>query len=178
MKKVLAVDMDGVLADLIPRLIEVVNECEGDSVSHDDIITWNLGKYFKCGKKVYEYLTHDLFLTLPVIEDSQEAMRKLNEVYDLHIATSATNNKDSLVAKMTWLEEHFPFISYENIILCGKKDLISCDIMIEDSPMNLKAVQPRELGLLLDMPHNRKSKSHKRVMNWKEIEEILLRQCF
>lgn len=174
MKKVLAVDMDGVLADLVPHLIDVVNECEDDDAQYDDVTTWELERYFKCGDKVYGYLTHDFFLTIPVIEGSKEVMEKLNEKYDLNIVTSATNIKESLSAKMMWLEEHFPFISYKNIILCGKKDLIKCDIMIEDSPMNLKATKPKELGLLLDMPHNRGSKRHKRVMNWKEIEEILL----
>lgn len=174
MKKVLAIDVDGVLADLIPRLVETVNECEGDNVSADEINSWNLGRYFKCGNRVYDYMDYSLFRTLPVIKDTQRVVELLSEEYSTFIVSSATNNFDSLKAKMEWLEEYFPFIPASNIVLCGSKSIIKCDILIDDSPRNLLDAQATH-SILFDAPHNQQSKDgFTRAMNWNEIEQMLL----
>lgn len=173
MKKVLAIDVDGVLADLIPRLVETVNECEGDNVSADEINSWNLGRYFKCGNKVYNYMDYSLFRTLPVIKDAQRVVKLLSEEYFTFIVSSATNNFDSLKAKMEWLEEHFPFIPASNIVLCGSKSIIKCDILIDDSPRNLIDVSDA-YGILFNAAHNKLEDRFTRAMNWNEIERMLL----
>lgn len=173
MKKVLAIDMDGCIADLIPALTQVVNECEGDNVNANNINSWNLGRHFKCGSKVYEYMTYDLFRCLPVIENSQEIVKKLSDVFEIFIVTSATNNHDSLKAKMEWLEEYFPFIPASNIVLCGSKSIIKCDILIDDSPINLRDVKD-SYGILFNAPHNQNENGLQRAMDWKDIEKILL----
>src|SRR6185312_1830703 len=172
MKKVLAIDMDGVIADLIPALTEVVNECEDDNVNPDDIYSWNIGKFFKCGSKVYDYMTYGWFRCLPVIKDSQEVVKKLSETYHVYIVSSATNNFDSLKAKMEWLEEYFPFIPSSNIVLCGRKNIIKADFMIDDGYHNL--IDFTGEGILFDAPHNKNENRFTRAMNWKEIEKLLL----
>lgn len=172
MRKTLAIDCDEVLANLVSPWIRSINEAEGDNVCESDITTWNIGRYFKCGKRVYDYLSYDLFRNLPVVENSQRVVKDLMDVYNVYIVSSATNNHDSLKAKMEWLEEHFPFIPASNIVLCGNKSIIKADYMIDDGIHNLEVFDGQ--GLLFNAPHNQSEERYTRVMDWNEIEKILL----
>lgn len=173
-KKVIAVDLDNVLAKFGERLCETISECEGENISSSDIKCWDIHKYFKCGTKVYEYMTEDLFRNLPVIENSQESIKKLMEDFEVVIVTSATNNKNSLKAKLEWLEEHFPFISHENIILCGNKRYILCDYMIDDYYKNLDGTMG--YGILFDSHHNKDVETYPRANNWQEVLDIIYKR--
>lgn len=172
MKKVIAIDMDDVLADLVSSWVEKVNTNEGCNVKTNEITTWNIHNNFKCGNKVYEYLNYDLFRNLPVIQDSQLVVSKLIEKYDVYIVTSATKYLDSLKAKIEWLNENFPYIDSSKIVLCGNKSIIKADIMIDDGVHNLKVFEGKKL--LFDGYHNRECNLYQRVHSWKEIEYILL----
>lgn len=172
MKKVIAIDLDDVLADLVESWVEVVNKNENENVRSCDIKCWDIKKYFKCNKKVFTYLTYDFFRGLPVKKDSQEIVKKLSKIYDVYIATSATKIPDSLKAKVEWLNEHFPFISADKIVLCGDKSVIKADIMIDDGVHNLKAFSGEKI--LFDAPHNRDCNEFTRAKNWNEIKNILL----
>lgn len=171
MRKRILVDLDNVLADFGQRLCEVVSECEGESVSSSDVKCWDIHKYFKCGTKVYNYLTYDLFRTLPVIEGSQEALKELSKDFDVFIVSSATNIHDSLKAKMEWLNEHFPFIHHRNIVLCGDKSVVQGDYLIDDAPHNLEVTG--DIKILFDSHHNQDETRFTRAMNWEEVVSII-----
>lgn len=172
MKKVIAIDLDDVLADLVESWVEVVNKNEDENVKPCDIKCWDIKKYFKCNKKVFTYLTYGFFRNLPVKKDSQEVVEKLSEIHDVYIVTSATKTPESLKAKVEWLSEHFPFISADKIVLCGNKSIIKADIMIDDGVHNLKTFSGKKI--LFDAPHNRSCAEFTRVRNWSEIKNILL----
>lgn len=172
LKKVLVVDMDDVLAELVPKWVAAVNEGERESVSPADVVSWDIDSYFKCGKKVYEYLTYDLYRNLPVSPDSVDVLRKLQGKFDVYVVTSATAYTESLVAKVEWLEEHFPFIDRSHIVLCGNKNIIKADVMIDDGVHNLESFDGTHL--LFDAPHNRNNRNFTRVYSWKQIENLLL----
>lgn len=172
MSKIIAVDQDQVLADLFTPWVEAVNKNEKENVTHHDVKTWDICSYFKCGKKVYEYLTYELFRQLPVIEDSQSVMKKLMKEYEVYIVTSATSYPKTMLAKIEWLSDHFPFIPSSNIILCGNKKIIRADIMIDDGVHNLEHFDGRKI--LFDACHNKACNEFERVNSWKEVESKLL----
>ncbi len=172
MREVIAIDMDDVIADLLSHWVESVNEYEDENVKLEDIKCWNISRYFKCERQVYKYLTYDLFRHLPVMSDSQRVIKNLMEKHDVFIVTSATSMINSLAAKVEWLQEYFPFISSNNIVLCGDKSIIKADIMIDDGIHNLDVFEGRKI--LFDAPHNRDNEQYERVKSWKEIEKILL----
>jgi 5'-nucleotidase len=174
MKKIVAIDMDQVLADLLRVWVDVVNEKEKDSVKLDDIVCWDIYKYFRCGNKVYDYLDYQVFRNLPVIKGSQEVVKNLMNTYDVYIVTTATNHPESLLAKVEWLKEHFDFIPMDNVVLCGNKRIINADFMIDDGVHNLVTFKGE--GILFDAPHNRNENRFKRVKNWYEIESFLLKK--
>lgn len=174
MKRVVAVDQDQVLADLLTPLLSRYNALYKDSLKPEDIKSWDIDKYTKCGNAVYDLFDdYELFRWLPVIEHSQEVMKELNKKYDVYVVTSATSIKESLVAKVEWINEHFPFIPDSNIVLCGDKSIIHADIMIDDGIHNLRKFKG-ERKLLFDAPHNRNNDEFERVNNWLEIADLLL----
>lgn len=174
-KPTLGVDMDGVIASLVKNWVAVINECEGENVHWEEITSWHVDEFFDCGDKVFTYLEYSLFRNLPVMDDAIRVVKALMEKYDVYIVSSATEARQSLIAKMEWLEEYFPFIPASNIVLCGSKSIIKCDILIDDSPRNLSDVSDA-YGILFDAPHNHNQEKDRfiRAMNWNEIEKILL----
>lgn len=169
-RKKIAIDMDDTIAYLVKDWVKAINEGENENV--EVVSNWDIASHFKCGKKVYNYLSYDLYRNLDVIEDSQETIKMLMQKYDVFIVTSATHYLDSLVSKVEWLKEHFPFIPLSNVVLCGDKSIINADIMIDDGVHNLETF--KGIGLLFNADHNREDKKFRRVYNWKEIQEILL----
>ena len=69
--------------------------------------------------------------------DCIEGLKYLNDKYNVLIVSSATEFPGSLIEKQEWLNEHFPFITWQQMIFCGRKDSIKGDIMIDDHPKNL-----------------------------------------
>lgn len=176
MRKVIAIDQDQVLADLLSGWLDKYNQLYNDDLKPDDIKSWRLSDYVKdnCGNYVYKLLEdYDLFRNLPVIEHSQYVVERLNYRHDVYITTSATSIKGSLAAKVEWINEHFPFIPDSNIVLCGDKSIIHADIMIDDGIHNLRKFKG-ERKLLFDAPHNRNNNEFERVNNWLEIGDLLL----
>lgn len=172
MRKIIAIDQDQVLADLLTVWLKRYNQDYNDNLDNDDIKSWNIDKYVKCGEKIFDYLDYDLFRNLPVIEHSQEVVKKLSEKYEVYVVTTATVIPKTLNAKIEWLNEHFPFIPNENIVLCGSKSIIKADIMIDDAVHNLENFDG--WGLLFDAPHNRNENKFLRMNGWKEVEKLLL----
>lgn len=171
-KQVIAIDMDDVLAELLNAWVDVVNKSEDDNVVASNIIGWNVDAHFKCGTKVYEYLSYDLYRNLPVMHESQRVVKALSEKYEIIIVTSATSYLDSLKAKVEWIHEHFDFIPLKNIILCGRKDFIKADIMIDDGVHNIETFDGR--GLLFTAGHNLTETRFERVNGWLDVEQLLL----
>lgn len=172
-KKSIGIDMDQVLAKLNEHWLEVIREHEGENVTIEDITDWHMPQFFNCGDKIYDYLNYDLFRHLPVVEDSQEVVAKLCKAYEVYIVTTATLKPEIMVAKWEWLDEHFPFISKNNVVMCGKKDIVRTSILIDDAPHNLEGFKGKT-PLLFNQPYNQKEKRFVRVKNWKHIKELLL----
>jgi len=87
----------------------------------------------------------------------------------------ATEFPLSLTDKQLWLNEHFPFISWRQVVFCGNKNLIRADLMIDDHFKNLDNFDGETIMFI--QPHNINSTDHlhKTVNSWKEIEKLLLK---
>lgn len=74
----------------------------------------------------------------------------------------------------------FPFINPNNIIFLGNKSVLNCDIKIDDRIDNLDGAKTK---ILFTAWHNKNiskdelnNKKIKRANNWKEIENIFLKE--
>ena len=164
--------MDQVLADLLSDLVAYINVYDDPFLKEEDILCWDISKYSNTQNNVYRHLDYELFRNLDVIEGSQRAVEELTKKYEVYVVTTATNHPESLKAKLEWLTEHFPFIPHSNVVLCGNKNIIKADIMIDDGIHNLETFEG--MKILFDAPHNRNDNRFIRVMNWEEIERKLL----
>jgi 5'(3')-deoxyribonucleotidase len=172
MIKRILVDMDGVLADVYTRFFELYKEETGLRKTMDDVIGLKEGEAFP---EVYRWVeTPGFFRNLPLISDSQRILKLLNDKYEIIVVSMATEYPESLTDKQLWLNEHFPFISWRQVVLCGNKNLIRADLMIDDHFKNLDNFDGQTI--IFKQPHNlnRTDHHHTIVSSWAEIEQLLL----
>ncbi len=173
MKRIL-VDMDGVLADVYTRFLELYEEETGNRRSMDEIIGIKEGEAFP---EVFRWVeTPGFFRNIPVIPDSQRVLKLLNETYEIIVVSMATEFPASLTDKQLWLNDHFPFISWKQVVFCGNKSLIPADLMIDDHFKNLDNFNGETIMFIQPHNINNKDHRHKTVSTWAEIEKLLLRE--
>lgn len=165
----IAIDMDEVLADPIHKFIQLYNR---DHQVPLDLIIKPGTEIFQnvpedVNDKWFEYINEKgFFRDLPVIDGAVEAVRKLQEKYEVYVVSAAMEFKNSLEDKFDWLNEHFPFISWKNIIFCGEK-IVNVDVMIDDRIKNFTDFKGRPL--LFTSPHNVLITDYERVDNWQQV---------
>jgi 5'(3')-deoxyribonucleotidase len=167
----IAIDMDGVIADVSEQFFLYDERDFGKRRSLEEVM----------GRKEIDAFPHlrdyifskGFFRTTPVMEHSQEILRKLNESYEVFIVSAATEFPQSLSEKQEWQRLTFP-LSGGSKWFCGVKTIVSADIMIDDHFKNLDHFAGTTF--LYSQPHNVKMNNgkHKRVQNWLEIASILL----
>ncbi|HMU47602.1 MAG TPA: 5'(3')-deoxyribonucleotidase [Chitinophagaceae bacterium] len=168
----IAVDMDGVLADVTLQFLHYHEKDFGTVKSIEEITGLPEFEAFPNGSKHVH--SDGFFRNAPVMPGSQEVLKKLNAQYELFIVSAATEFPASLSEKQQWLNEHFPFITWKQIVFCGLKTIVNADIMIDDHLKNLDHFTGTTI--LFTQPHNThvKNTRHKRVHSWNEIATILL----
>jgi len=168
----LAIDMDGVLADVYEQFFRYDEKDFGKRRRLEDVVGVEERKAFP---HLNEYVhSKGFFRTAPVIKDSVEVLTDLNKNYELFIVSAAMEFPQSLPEKLEWLKENFSFLTWQQIVFCGSKKIVDADIMIDDHFKNLDLF--KGTGLLFTQPHNQLKNvgRHKRVDSWKEITSILL----
>ena len=170
--KRLIVDMDGVMADVYQQFLKMDEEEFGIRQTMEQVMGKPESEVFKNERKYV--LTKGFFRDAPVMEGSVDGVKQLNKMYDLFIVSAAMEFPNSLVEKQEWLAEHFPFLSWQQIVFCGSKTIIKGDIMIDDHYKNLDYFTGRTI--LFTQPHNygHDDKNHERVSGWDEILTLLL----
>ena len=95
----------------------------------------------------------------------------MQEKHEVYIVSAAMEFPKSLEDKYEWLAEHFPFISWKNIMFCGEK-IVSTDVMIDDRAKNFIGFAGRPL--LFTSPHNLLLTEYERVDNWQQVLDKLM----
>lgn len=163
-----AIDLDDTLNKLVKKWVEVYNERYNDNLKLSDIPSWDIWKYVKCGKEIYDILKiPGFFYSLEIQEYSQEVVKFLSEYFDLYVVTAF--QPIVVVDKYNWVQENYPEIPKENIIFCNPKQLIHTNFMIDDGPHNLATFTG--IGLLMDAHHNQNETRFPRCYNWLEIQQ-------
>lgn len=167
-KKTIAIDMDGVMADVEPQLIKYYEQLYGITTTLEAINGLSHAEAFPLDAVTKASLNlPGFFRTLPVMPGAIEAVKKLMEDYEVYIVSAATEFPLSLSEKLEWLQEHFPFISWRNIVLCGDKSIIHTDYMIDDHCKNLDYCSGK--AIMFNAHHNKHEHQHVRVHNWDEV---------
>jgi 5'(3')-deoxyribonucleotidase len=170
-KKRIAIDMDDVMAAAGKKILAIYNRLIGTDFQEYHFI--DKGYYDVLAEENYHVIREEIFKpnffrTLEVMPDAVEVIKKLHDRFDIFIVSAAVEFPNSLKEKVEWLEEHFPFISWKNIVLCGDKSIISADYLIDDHEKNLstfkgKASVTTETG----------GTDNLKEMSTKELNELL-----
>ncbi|WP_099370949.1 5'(3')-deoxyribonucleotidase [Sphingobacterium sp. 1.A.5] len=169
-RKTIAIDMDGVLANNMAHYLDYHFKETGIRILEKEIQGKPEERCFEDPDAVYRYLKMpDFFRTLPINPDAQEVVKKLNDHFNVFIVSAAMEFPWSLVEKYEWLGEHFPFITWHQIVFCGNKGIIKADYMIDDHIYNLRSFSGT--GLIFDCYHNINETGFERLVGWKAVEE-------
>ncbi len=120
LKKLLHIDLDGVIADFISAMHSHPLREIPPYDEHPDTIP-------------------HIFRNLQPIESAVTAVQKLlnSNKYEIYfLSTAPWNNPSAWTDKRLWLEEQFGDVVNRKLILTHRKDLIKGDILIDDRPNN------------------------------------------
>ncbi len=186
MKKIM-IDLDETICS--PTYLEEVNKYMKTNYRYEDIDTYFVEDIIpvKEREKFLDlfYQKANVYQNAKIMPHAIEVIEELTHFYEVYIVSAFVDKRrvaeSSIMAKYKyeWIIKNLPFIPPKQIILTGSKDVILCDIKIDDKVSNLKGYG--EIKLLLDHLHNRKysfeeleSLGIKRVHDWLQIKEILL----
>lgn len=183
--KTVMIDMDNVITDgLFTKYIEEFYHTTVD-LSQTQSYTYVQNFTRENSEEFWKSVENkDFYGDAPLLDGCFEALKKLNDRYDLYIVTAYLWKETidlsgkNLRYKYSYLRKKLPFIGPEKYIFTTNKSMIHFDIRIDDRLHNLGGAST---NLLFDAWHNRgysddelKEQNIIRVRNWKEIEEILL----
>ena len=169
------VDMDEVIADPMGAMIGWYNERYKSDINFESALGGSWLRIFP--EEHRELITERLlspgfFRHLPVIKNSIDVLREINKRYDLFIVSAAMEFPNSLKDKLEWLLEHFPYLTWRQVILCGDKSPVHGDFMIDDHVKNLKYFNGKPY--LFTSLHNLDITGYDRLNNWEEVAQVFL----
>lgn len=163
--------MDGVLADVYSQFIGYHERESGIRLEIDRLDGLTEFEAFPNGRRHVN--TKGFFRTVPLVPGSRDVLERLNRQYEVFVVSAALEFPTSLDDKREWLNEHFPFITWRQIVFCGSKEIVRADLIIDDHLKNLDKFEGDTF--LFSQPHNRRIQTmHRRVDSWEEIASILL----
>ena len=174
-RKIICVDMDEVIADALGEHLTRYNRDFAERLTPADLNgrwLWDVVPHDRQQQLVDYMLSEDFFAVLGVMPHAQRVLARLQEQYEVYIATAAMEVPTSFNAKFKWLEEHFPFIPASHIVFCGNKSILQADYLIDDNPRQLRLFKGE--GILFSSPANAFVTGFRRVRDWLEVESLFL----
>lgn len=177
MRRIL-VDVDSVVADLIPAWLYLYNKDYNDNLTREQITEWDMTKFVKpeCGNQIYDYLhLEDLYNIVNPIDGAISSIHWLRQhEYDIRFLTSGVQP-----AKILWLgkqglllSEHFLFSP--DVIVAHDKSIIKGDILIDDNIKNCESFSGK--SILFAQPWNKTSSyTFFRADGWPDVIQYLAR---
>lgn len=138
-RPIVAVDCDGVLADLLPTLLTVMSamlgrDVDAQEVTHFDWINTLLPTAQDRLAFWAEVGARGVARNLPVYPGAKEGLAALSEVADVHIVTSPVRSSMFWMREREdWLAEHFG-IKPTRVTHTASKHLFASDMIVDDRP--------------------------------------------
>lgn len=187
-KKSIMIDMDEVIVK--GRFSDFLNEFLG-GVDFEKLNTFYRQDLIKGREKEFKeiYQFRNLYKNddnsyVEPLPNCVETIEKLNENYDIYVATAYIWNEDVIDAstnlknKYDYLKHFFPFIDPNKFIFIADKTKIKFDIGIDDRPKFLTNCNKKLLFTEFRNEKISKEELEKdniiRVNNWLEIKKILI----
>ena len=186
MKKIM-IDLDETIVS--GGYIESLNDYLGTNYKVGDIKEYYISDILP-PEENDKYLDHfyknvNVYDKSHLIPGALEVIEELKNHYEIYICTAFYDKRKpeacAIMAKhkYTWILKNMPYIDPKKILLTSAKELVMCDVKIDDKVSNLKRGYGK-IKLLLTQKHNEDYSDEElaslgimRVHNWQEIRSIL-----
>jgi len=172
-KLTVLVDMDDCIEKLSLAWCEYLNHKYGLNVPYEAVNQWDVSQAFPALTKpqVYAPLFEDDFWDwVKPVEGAADALVKLkNDGHDVLIVTASTYHTIRAKTEKV-LFRYFPFISWDDVIITSRKQLIAGDVLVDDGIHNFYGGSYKKI--LMSAMHNldldENGVGAVRVHNWVE----------
>lgn len=158
------VDLDGICADILTPWLAEYNHEYNDNLTIEQITCWDLHEVVDpaCGVKIYDYIERPGFFRhlkpIPGARDAIETLKR--DGHEVVIVTAPSKGVTCAGEKIEWVKEHLG-LKRQDVICAHRKELISGDVLIDDSPKNVKKYlteNPGASALTIAYPYNEELK--------------------
>lgn len=172
-KLIILVDMDDCIENLSFAWLKYLNSKYDLNVPYESLNQWDVSKAFPTLTRDQVYsplLGNDLWDLVEPIDGAVESLLKLKEDgHEVLIVTASTYH--SLKVKMDKvLFRYFPFLSWDDVIVTSRKQLIAGDVLVDDGIHNFYGGSYKKI--LMNAIHNQGLNENEvgavRVYNWIE----------
>ena len=172
------VDLDDTIEQLLKALVERANERFGRNATVDDVTDWSIVCAFPgiTKQQILDFMRDaDFWETVEPVPGAAEGLKHLmDEGHEVYIVTAT--EYEHVAEKMKGvLFRYFPFISWDQVIITSRKQMIRGDVLIDDGVHNLEGGEYKKI--LVTAPYNRdydaEANGMIRVHSWDEIIRII-----
>lgn len=180
--------MDETIEGLVPAWIEWLNSKYELNVKEDDITDWDMTKFFPTLSKSQVYkpllLGSEFWGKVKIYNDAYYNIEKLKQDGHKIFIVTASDYRTIMIKMETVLFRNFPYLTWQDVIVTSCKQIIDCDVMIDDGYHNLE--NGKYLKILLDKTYNKNLTDEQerglvRCYDWFEIyntiKAVSLAQC-
>lgn len=180
----IAVDMDGVLVDLMKNFLGHLNKAgfrnkeTGAKLKAEDIKGWDTHNHLGIPWHACEMAFNQPGLfgpESPPIPGAIRAMAELCTKHNVYIASSPyLSNPQCEHDKREWLRTYLPFVDQRNVIFTHKKFLLDVDILLDDKPKTIKGFNKtvrKGKAICFAQPWNEGVEP--RVSSWEEFLNVV-----
>ncbi len=172
------VDMDDTIEQLLDAWVKRANEKYHRNVSLDEITDWNVAAPYSGISRGEIYgVTYEpgFWAGVKPMPGAADALKHFIDAgHQVYIVT-ATEIEHVEEKMKQLLFRYFPFLSWEQVIITGRKQMIRGDVLIDDGIHNLEGGSYRKI--LFTAPHNRhydaEANGMVRVNTWDEAVRII-----
>lgn len=184
-KKTIMLDMDDVitihgLSNLIEKFLgKKLEETNNTTYYRQDLLGDKKEDFFKF------FVTQNLYDNVDIVANCKEVLEEICKYYDVYITTDYIWRDvpdyagDNMRNKFNFLNENFPFLDRKKYVFTGSKNIVKCDIRIDDKIENLIGDDSEKY--LFTAYHNKTISKEEldklgivRVNSWLELSKILL----
>lgn len=173
-KKIILVDMDGVLCDYEKALLEQAKEKLGlTPISKNIVFNTELNFETKHQTSIDD-LTHEegFFENLKPFPGAIEAIKEMDKDPDVELFICSAPKKKSIFChseKFKWLMKYCGQKIAQKLVLTRDKTLVYGDFLIDDRFEVTGSVEkPSWVHVLFDQPHNSHIKNKPRIYSWEK----------
>ena len=172
------VDMDDTMEQLLKALVKRANERFCRYVTVDEITDWSIVCAYPGieKKQILDFMREpDFWEDVEPVPGALEGLKHfMDEGHEVYIvtATEVQHVKDKMEDV---LFRYFPFLSWSQVIITSRKQMIRGDVLIDDGVHNLEGGEYKKI--LVTAPYNRdydaEANGMIRVHGWDEIVRII-----